>query len=348
MTHFVFGRMAPSDPTKTIEDYLIDRAHAAGTKTLLMLGGDGADGIGYYRSTADNLRPIFVNNIVDYLVTHNYDGVDIDWENYLSDSEETRQAGIDPIEARRRLRQLIIDIRAAANARPRYRAPNSGVLITYPHYTVSINDLQPGGRVEQWQADIANLVDQFNLMSYGIGTAWNQAEWFSWFSSPIFGATGRTPRDLDSSVTAYVNTGVPRARIGIGIGFYGIYYGPTITGPRQDTANNNIFETNDVALRYSELVRLGYLSNGTYHWDTISQVGYRSYGGGGYVPPLDPAMSRAGFLSYENEESIAAKGKWVRDTKLGGTIIWTVNYGYLPNTKTNPLLTATKSSFLQR
>ncbi|TGX46422.1 glycoside hydrolase family 18 protein [Sphingomonas naasensis] len=376
MTHFVFGRVAPGggslpggvpgelvpgggssqdphdperpDPNKTVEDYLIGRAHTAGTKALLMLGGDGADGIGFYKSTADNIRPTFVKNIVDYLVAHDYDGVDVDWENYLADTQETRDAKIDPIEARRRLKQLIIDVRAAANARPRYQAPNTGVLITYPHYTVSINDLEPGGKVQQWQADIANLVDQFNLMSYGIGTAWNQAGWSSWFSSPIFGATGTTPRDLDSSITAYVKTGVPRERIGIGIGFYGIFYGPTITGPRQDTEHNNIFETNDVALRYSELVRLGYLSHGTYYWDEISQVGYRSYPGGGYVPALEPSLSRAGFLSYEDEASIAAKGKWVRETKLGGAIIWTVNYGYLPGSKTNPLLTAAKTSFLQR
>lgn len=374
MTHFVFGRMAPGggslggkpgslvkgggsaqdpdevsrpDPGRTIEDYLVARAHQAGTKVLLMLGGDGADGIGFYKSTADNLRPVFVKNLVDYLVAHEYDGVDLDWENYLTEGSEADRAGIDAVEARRRLKQLIADIRAAADARSPYQPPGKPVLITYPHYTVSINDLEPGGKVKQWQAEIANAVDQFNLMSYGIGTAWNQAGWNSWFSSPIFGASGATPRDLDSSVTAYVKSGVPRGRIGIGIGFYGIYYGPEITGPRQDTTHNAISETNDVALRYSELVRLGYLSNGTFKWDDVAQVGYRTYSVG-YVPMLDPQRSPAGFLSYEEERSIAAKAKWVRETGLGGTIIWTVNYGYLPGSKANPLLATVKSSFLSR
>jgi chitinase len=76
-------------------------------------------------------------------------------------------------------------------------------------------------------------------------------------------------------------------------------------------------------------------------------VGYRSYPGG-FVPAADPRRNPAGFLSYEDERSIAAKAKWVRDTRPGGTIIWMVNYGYLRASKTNPPLGAGKARFLQR
>ncbi|WP_182911928.1 glycoside hydrolase family 18 protein [Sphingomonas cavernae] len=370
MTHFVFGRVAPGggslggtpgtlekgagtahdaglspDGTRSVEDYLIQRAHAANTRALLMLGGDGPDGIGFLRSTTDAMRPTFVRTIVDYLVAHDYDGVDIDWENEL---EGNAGLGVSAAEARRRLMALIADVRTEANSRPRYSGANRPVIITFPGYAVSINFLEPGGRVEQWQADVANMVDQYNLMSYGIGTAFNGAGWDSWFSGPILGATGTTPYDLNTSINAYVATGVPRWKLGIGIGFYGIFYGPTITGPRQSTATNGIFVTDDVALRYAELVRKGYLDdrNGTYHWDDAARVGYRSYGGGGYVPAIDPASPRAGFLSYEDERSIAAKGNWVRETGVGGTILWTLNYGYLAQSRTNPLLAAVKQSFL--
>ena len=370
MTHFVFGRVAPGggslggtpgtvvlgagtahqaglspDGTRSVEDYLVRRAHDANAKALLMLGGDGADGEGFLRSTADTIRPTFVRNLVDYLVTHDYDGVDIDWENRL---EGWPEQNISAEEARRRLKALITEVRAEANSRTRYRSPNQPVIITFPGYAVSINFLQPGGKVEQWQADVANMVDQYNLMSYGIGTAYNGAGWDSWFSGPLFGASGTTPYDLKTSIDAYVATGVPRSKMGIGIGFYGIYYGPTITGPRQSTANNNIFEFNDVALSYAELDRKGYLANGTYRFDDIAKSAYRSYAAPGYVPSNDTRANPAGFLSYENEQSIQAKAEWVRSTGVGGTILWTLNYGYLRSTRTNPLLSSVKQHFLQR
>lgn len=367
MTHFVFGRVAPGggslggaagevvlgggnshdpglspDGVRSVEDYLIRRAHAADVRALLMLGGDGLDGRGFLLSTTDAVRPTFVRNIVDYMVAHDYDGVDVDWENELQGNDGM---GVTAAEARRRLIALITEIRAEADSRPRYQGANRPVLVTFPGYAVSINFLEPGGRVEQWQADVAMLVDQYNLMSYGIGTAFPADGWRSWLSSPIFGATGTTPYDLDSSIRAYVATGVPRSRIGVGIGFYGIYYSPPVTGPRQAIAGSD-FEANDVALRYSVLVEKGYLSNGTYHWDAEARVGYRSYGGAGYVPAIDPASTPAGFLSYENEQSILAKGAWVRETGVGGAIVWTLNYGWLHGPQTNPLLAAVKQGFL--
>ena len=64
------------------------------------------------------------------------------------------------------------------------------------------------------------------------------------------------------------------------------------------------------------------------------------------MPASDPTMAPAGYLSYEDPRSIAAKGAWVRSTGVGGTILWTINYGYLPSSRTNPLLAAVKSSFL--
>ena len=154
---------------------------------------------------------------------------------------------------------------------------------------------------------------------------------------------------MSSNVGAYRPHSVPRDRIGIGIGFYGVYFGPSITGPRQPTDDNEIYEVQDAALAYSELDRMGYLSHGERRWDEEAQSTYRVYGDGGFVPEPEgglPARSPAGFLSYEDEQSIAAKGRFVRETGVGGTILWTINYGWLPRTGTNPLLDAVKRSFL--
>ncbi|HEY6917274.1 MAG TPA: hypothetical protein VI381_06500, partial [Allosphingosinicella sp.] len=103
---------------------------------------------------------------------------------------------------------------------------------------------------------------------------------------------------------------------------------------------------------YFELKDGGYLDTGTYKWDQPAQSAYRTYAGNGYSPAgsgRDPIT----YLSYENGESIHAKGKYVIDTGAGGTIIWLLNYGYTytrPDGKrgTNTLLADVKCAFLQR
>ena len=392
MTHFVFGRVAPGGGTiagepdddrfpdypyeigdvvpgagytqvdglapdgsgRSSEDYLVDRAHRSGTEALLMIGGMG-DGVGFFRSASDAVRPRFVDNIVDYLVEHDYDGLDLDWEDCLLDQDGCRTpsgAVITGAEAQRRLLALVDDLRTEMATRPRF-ADDPGI-ITFPGYPVKINE--SGGRPAPYAVDVALRVDQFNLMSYGIGSTWNGGGWVSWFSSPISGAGGLNPVDLSSSIDAYVAAGVPRDRMGIGIGFYGTYFGPSITGPRQSTEGNDIYETDDNALALSELDRMGYLDHGTRHWDEAAQSTYRTYeqyGSSGYVPPrvpgrVDHTRLPAGFLSYEDEQSIAAKADWVRETGVGGTIVWTVNFGWLPESRTNPSLDAVKRHFLGR
>jgi GH18 family chitinase len=367
MTHFVFGRVAPGGgslggvpgeivhgalsaqdpdaspyPGTTVEDAAVGFAHDSGTKAILMLGGDGFDGRGFVASTDDGIRATFVENLVDYLVAHDYDGVDVDWENCIGG--EAWECGVDISqgEAVRRLTALLREIRAEMATRPRY-ATTPG-LVTYPGYAVSINDLDEQGHVDAWRVEVANLVDQYNLMTYGIGTTWNGAGWDSWFSGALDGETGTHPISIDSSIDAYVASGVPRERIGMGIGFYGIYYGPDITGPRQNTDENDIYEVDDNALGYNELVRMGYLAHGERHFDEEASSTYRIYPGG-YVPTVDPARNPAGMLSYEDEQSIAAKGAYTRAGNAGGTIIWTLNYGALPD-GSNPLLDAVAAAFL--
>ncbi|RZJ18032.1 MAG: hypothetical protein EON91_06775 [Brevundimonas sp.] len=371
MTHLAIGRVAPGTgtiddvpqvagdvieaagnfhnpdasryPGIAEEDYLIDRARAAGVKTLLMLGGMG-DGEGFIRSSSDAVRPTFVRNIVDYMVEHDYDGLDLDWEDNLSDGG----AGVDGEESLRRLVALIHDVRAEANSRARYRGANAPVLITFPGYGLSRNDYpdgttgEPAVPVEQWRLDIAHAVDQYNLMSYGIGSVYDADGWQSWFTSPIFGETGSTPFSLDYSVRKYVAAGVPRSRLGIGIGFFGIYYNPGVTGPYQNISN---LQLDDNALAWNRLLEDGYFNTGDVRWHELSKSTYRVYSGAGHRPP--DGRAPAGLLSYEDQRSIAAKGQWVRETGLGGTIVWAINYGHVQQDHSNPPLQWTKQAFLQ-
>lgn len=374
MTHFVFGRIAPGggllggtpgtvvqgagtahlpgqDPAAgglSVENYLVKRAHDAGIKALVMLGGAG-DGNGFVVSTTSTVLPTFVRNLVDYLVAHDYDGVDVDWEDRLDTAGERAQ-----------LLAFLDALRAEGNSRPRYQAPNAPLLITFPGYPISQNGSE-ALKVADWRKQVADRVDQYNLMTYGIGMAgdWD-GYWWTWHMSPLRNRPGldasgapkasHHPFDIESSINAYLAAGIPASKLGVGIGFFGINYGYN-TGPDQaitgtnDTANARYrFQADDNEWAYYHLVGRGYLSNGVLNWDADAAQSWRVYAGG-YRPAS--GGSTAGYLSYEDERSIAAKGQWVREKGLGGAIVWTINYGSIDRaTGNNPLLSAVKQSFL--
>jgi chitinase len=69
-------------PSGMIEPALISKAHAAGVKVLISIGGgDGIQGPRFNRMAAvEAYRQAFVANVLAFLTKYGYDGVDIDWE----------------------------------------------------------------------------------------------------------------------------------------------------------------------------------------------------------------------------------------------------------------------------
>src|SRR3982751_444636 len=89
-SHVIYAFMAPNgDGTlNTSSVYMADlpafvsNAHAAGSKALIGLG-DG----GWPTATNSGTRPRFVASIKDFLTQYNLDGVDLDWEQSINDSQ---------------------------------------------------------------------------------------------------------------------------------------------------------------------------------------------------------------------------------------------------------------------
>ena len=342
MTHFVFGRYAPAlgslpggkegdllegagGAHAEVEGALIAKAHAAGVKAVMMVGGD-SDGPGFVAATANaTVRARFIQNILDKAVQKGYDGVDIDWEENL-----------DTPAARAQALALLRELRTAAAQRPRYQA--APLEISWPGFWVNKNEPD----ITPWHAEVAAAVDRFNLMTYSMAGDWG---WLSWHHSPLFGADTYHPTSIESTVQAYLNAGVPRAKLGIGIGLYGAYYNNPVTGPRQSLdgmqgwMNNGDWENNTQRLVNDNAFGQ---PGATYHWDDVAKQSYITYTQPWMRGPQTPVT----YLSYEDERSIAEKGKWVRAQGLGGTLVWTVNYGYLPQQNANPQMQAVKQSFI--
>lgn len=358
MTHFVFARIGPGPNgdivlgagsahtdrdhgpgvpwEKTVEEYLIMRAHQVGTKALIMLGGEG-DNDNFRASCQPDVRPTFVKNLVDYMVAHDYDGIDVDWEG-IPDGNTSDQA---------LLEALITDLRKEANSRPRYQ--KDGVIITFPGGVLNPNT----DKVLDHHKRLAAMVDQYNFMSYGMG--WLNQGWKTTTFAPLTPAADRArPTSVAGTIKLFADAGIPRSKLGMGLGFYGMNYNPPFSQPGQETDGTPMseFSYTDFKWSYTLLHKLGYLNNGNYVWERETQTSYRTYPGG-YTVPAQADIGRpetvTGYVTYEEPATIAAKGAWALSTApnegAGGTIIWLVNYGTTDGVN-NPLLTATKKAFL--
>jgi chitinase len=335
MTHYVFARVAPgagslggqpgevlngggsahhpgalgSRSPKSVEDWMIERARNAGVKAILMLGGMG-DGRGFYASTDPRVRPAFVNNLLDYLEAHGYDGIDVDWEDHLESTT-----------AKFRLTALIADLRAAAKLRARWQAPNAPILITFPSYAVNVNPGQ--NAVGAHDATIASIVDQYNLMSYSLVGNW--PGWTAGTASPIAGHTRERPMDLSSSIDLYVSVGVDPKKIGIGVGFYGTGFAMPVTG-MDHPAEGVRFNNNDVDMNYRGMKASGYVGNTrcAYTWVELAEMAYYACPEG--FAGTGPLSQEFGMYSFNDPASIVRKGQWVKSRGLGGGMVWLINY----------------------
>lgn len=322
-------KLGPGAPTRSIEDYLIARAHQVSTKALIMLGGSEAKNTtGFRQSLAPEFRARFIAELLDYMVRHDYDGVDVDFEGFLTPSDEVL------------LEDFIVELRAAAALRARYSA--QPIIITYPGGLKNTNREQ----VTAHDLRMATLVDQYNLMSYASG--YFGEGWPTTTFSPLLGQEPSHPMDIASTIQMYVDAGVPRCKLGVGVGFYGNMYKAPHAAPGEApiAQPGNEWSTDDNLWNFSKLSQGGYLDHGTAYWDDATKTRYRSYPGGYTAPGSSTAV---GYITYEDEASIAAKGAWSKSgaagAGAGGAMIWLVNYG-APNGVTNPLLTAVKRAFL--
>ena len=303
LTHIAMGAAtANADGTLNTDFYIDDTngpalarqistlAHVHNKKAILMLGG--ADNGAAIHSAVSNHRAVFIANIVSTMDSLGYDGVDLDWEDdvdwvlFETFAKELRQA-----------------------------AP--GKIITLPGGAINANYQT----VDPQVVNVTKYVDQFNLMTYYPATAWAGDGWYSWHNSPLKGAKSTTPVSIEDSLARYNASGVPKERMGMGVGFYAIGYKGGITGPNQPTTHGMIVG-GDNAYPLAKLYGTGGAFDERYrYWDGDALEPYLS------LP--QPDSFGAKYVSFEDPQSLIAKGAFARENGYGGIIIWTINEGYV-------------------
>lgn len=325
LTHVVHFSLVPKSDgtlndwsngiTQANSSALIQSAHAAGKKVIVSVGGWSSD-VPFRSATSATNRARFITNLVSFMKTRGYDGIDIDWET-LQASDATLYLA------------FIAELRTALNA-----------VTPRPLLTAAVT----------WQASVIGSAqqhfDQINIMSYDMAGAWSG--WVSWHNSPIydggvrFPSTGGAVPSTNSLVDQFVAAGVPKSKLGIGIDFYGyIWSGGSgtstggVTRPGQSWSVAPAVQDN---VPYSTIMQNHFQSQYA-RWDTGAQAAYLS---------IDQTGSTGDkFISYDNEETCRKKIQYARAKGLGGVIIWELGGGYrasMPEGQRDLLLQSVKQA----
>lgn len=321
LTHLVDFSMHPRTDG-TLEDThsilgvsgaTIAAAHAGGAKVLLCVGGANT-AAGFRGATTPANLTAFVDNIVSTVVTHGYDGVDLDWEPLPSSDRAQYVAMVNALQAR------------LAALSPR-RALTAAV--------------------DSWAAStlaaVADRFDQVNVMTYDMAN--NSSDWVTWFNSPLSGGGATKPSGAllpaaDISVDRFRTAGIAAAKLGIGIAFYGNLWSGgagTSTGGASAPGQSWTTAPTMTAIDY-RTIRTTWYQPGRYHLDPVT--------GSAWLGVDQPGSADDRFITFDDESTIARKLAWAKVNGLGGVIIWQLAGGWLPATSSprDPLLQAVRAN----
>jgi chitinase len=286
---------------------VVSLAHAAGRQALVCVGGAGTED-DFLEATTSAYLGDFITNLVTFMSAYGYDGIDLDWEPFLSTDAD-------------QYTDLVNGLRAALDQLPGHKLLTVAAP-AYPSYGDS-----PTAEFTML-ASVQGQLDQINVMTYDLSGPYSG--WVTWFNSPLYDGgytfpnTSELVPSVGGAVSNFLNNGVASAKLGIGLPFYGYIWtgGPGVTQPRQAWPATNTPTVTTSA--YAALVGAYYKTN-LYHWDTVAQAAYLSI--------TNSPASADKFISYDDAESCETKISFARNLHLGGIMIWELSQDY---TSTEP------------
>ncbi|HZE09532.1 MAG TPA: glycoside hydrolase family 18 protein [Gemmatimonadaceae bacterium] len=297
------GNAGVDNPGTNFEELAQLKSRNPHLKLSMSIGGWGGSGRFSNIALTDSTRRKFVESAIDLYIRQRpglFDGIDIDWEFPVAGGMAgNAERPVDKENFTLLLAELRreLDTQGAKDGR---------------HYELTIAaSARPQEMANVEIARIEPLLDFINVMTYDYHSAPGTTN----FNAPLYAANGDpTPKlNIDVTMRAFLEAGVPAAKLLLGIPFYGHGYGsvPNVDNGlfQRGTATPADWKSGDGDWRVLSRTRLvdpRYVR----HWEPSANV-----------PWLYDSTSGT-WVSYDDPQSVAAKVRYVRENRLGGVVIW--------------------------
>ena len=311
LTHLIYSRAMPNAEgncvlaspdvdVPNLAELKILRVHNPHLLILLSVGGWSGSEFFSDVASADLARKRFSESCLALVEKYGFDGLDLDWEYPVTGGKPTdHKRDSDKGNFVFLLKQMRADLDAFSHGR------HLLLTIASTCYRNHLNDLSA--------KEISGVLDWFNLMCYDLDDM--QPKLTSHGSALLAWTTHKTNvgaakyANCDAAVRWYVDTGVPRKKIVLGVPFYGqVWAGvPDVNDGLYQAYSSRPGE--DGTLSFREIEE-SYLPTYSRHWDDRAKV-----------PWLYKKETKI-MISYEDPESIGAKARYVIHQNLGGIMFW--------------------------
>ncbi|MGB8468066.1 MAG: glycoside hydrolase family 18 protein [Candidatus Babeliales bacterium] len=295
-TGYVYGVAAAANPYSGNLGQLLDlKKKYPHIKTLLSIGGWTLSNPFPILAASSKTRSKFVGDAIRLAKAYSFDGIDIDWE-FPGFAEHGGTA-----QDKANFTLLLQELYSKAHAK--------GLLVTIaaPATIDRLSDIELD--------KIHKYVDWINIMAYDYNGPWSPNTGITNHNAPLYKtAQGNPDYNIDATVAYYLRF-VPSEKVVLGLPLYGRAFGGVkgtgdslfaqYTSVGKGTVEPGVRSFGDIKtnlLNPSE----GY----AYYWDSTAKVPY-----------LFNKVS-GDFISYDNEESLQLKVRYLKDKKLGGGMVW--------------------------
>ncbi len=251
-------------------------------------------------------RAKFIDSVADFITRYKLDGLDIDWE---YPAMEGAAGNVFRPEDKQNYTLLLKELRE------RFKKMQKPL-----HRRLYIS-IAAGASTEFLQhtemAKVQKYVDTVNLMAYDYYEPGDDK--ITGNHAPLY-VDPADPKGIsaDRSVKEFETAGVPAEKIVLGVPFYGHVWGHVAA------TNHGLFQT-------GEPVPNAYANYGALSTTMLSQGYYTRYWDAKASVPYLYNSQKQIFVSYEDQESLALKCKYVIDHHLAGIMFW--EYGSDPSGK---------------
>jgi chitinase len=285
---------------------LTSKAHQAGVKVMVSLGGWGWDKQFASIVSKPEAEDRYAKSVMAIVDDNDYDGIDLDWE-----YPDTEQEIIGFERLTRRFRKEL-DAVGARKGRPMF-------------VTMAASS-NPGTLKWLGKEFLLETMDWINVMTYDFTGDWTN---YAGHHSPLFASSkqpGGSPRSTELTMKYLLEErGLPADRLAVGIPLYGRGFG--VAEPYAPTKGAK--KTGIPRGDYKSLHPLANQQGWTRKWDDETKN------------PWLVSRDRAVVVGYDDAESVALKTEWAMKQGFRGVFFWQIAADRLPD-GTNPLQEASR------